>query len=166
MNAAIFRWSPQQPHPHSPSLLNFKTQKPPKIAFLLLILILIQAGIVSPVYVRLVIIVVINDSSILTTGLNSTLWYLQSAVHNTREIQLLMADKYQLTNGQIWIALVRSGEGSATIGTESDPLSLCIWPSPVCIPVLSPLLAIHSRPPKKPTNGNPGSSQSESNDRK
>ena len=58
-----------------PGIVNLK----PPFFFLLII---IQAGIVSPVYVRLVIIVVINDSSILTTGLNTTLEYLQSAPHN------------------------------------------------------------------------------------
>ena len=43
------------------------------MSFFLYLLILIRAGIVSCVYVRVVIIVVINDSSILTTGLNTTL---------------------------------------------------------------------------------------------
>ena len=52
------------------------------MSFFLYLLILIRAGIVSCVYVRVVIIVVINDSSILTTGLNTTLEYLQSAPHN------------------------------------------------------------------------------------
>ena len=52
------------------------------ISFFLYLLILIRAGIVSCVYVRVVIIVVINDSSILTTGLNTTPEYLQSAPHN------------------------------------------------------------------------------------
>ena len=56
------------------------------ISFFLYLLILIRAGIVSCVYVRVVIIVVINDSSILTTGLNTTLEYLQSTVHHTQEI--------------------------------------------------------------------------------
>ena len=67
-----------QVNPHSLSFTQSLTTsksseivESPKKIFLLLIL--IQAGIVSPVYVRLVIIVVINDSSILTTGLNTTL---------------------------------------------------------------------------------------------
>ena len=137
------------------------------MSFFLYLLILIRAGIVSCVYVRVVIIVVINDSSILTTGLNTTLEYLQSAPHNkTRNTWVGGQQIHTTKSEQIWTALVRSGKRSATIGTESDPLSLCIWPSPVCIPVLKPLLAIQPRPPKKPTNGKARSSQSESNDRK
>ena len=137
------------------------------MSFFLYLLILIRAGIVSCVYVRVVIIVVINDSSILTTGLNTTPEYLQSAPHNkTRNTRVGGQQIHTTKSEQIWTALVRSGKRSATIGTESDPLSLCIWPSPVCIPVLKPLLAIQTRPPKKPTNGKARSSQSESNDRK
>ena len=137
------------------------------MSFFLYLLILIRAGIVSCVYVRVVIIVVINDSSILTTGLNTTLEYLQSAPHNkTRNTRVGGQQIHTTKNEQLWTTLVRSGKRSATIGTESDPLSLCIWPSPVCIPVLKPLLAIQTRPPKKPTNGKARSSQSESNDRK
>ena len=63
-----------------PKMLELSTQVPALI--FLYILILIRAGIVSCVYVRVVIIVVINDSSILTTGLNTTPEYLQSAPHN------------------------------------------------------------------------------------
>ena len=75
---------PQYPPPLPPNIcpkmLELSTQVPALI--FLYILILIRAGIVSCVYVRVVIIVVINDSSILTTGLNTTPEYLQSAPHN------------------------------------------------------------------------------------
>ena len=74
-----------------PNMLELSTQVPALI--FLYILILLRAGIVSCVYVRVVIIVVINDSSILTTGLNTTLEYLQSAPHNkTRNTSAVAAN--------------------------------------------------------------------------
>ena len=96
---AIFRWtrrwsalpatSPISSSPFPPNIcpkmLKLSSQSPCfniLMSFFLYLLILIRAGIVSCVYVRVVIIVVINDSSILTTGLNTTLEYLQSAPHN------------------------------------------------------------------------------------
>ena len=77
------------------------------MSFFLYLLILIRAGIVSCVYVRVVIIVVINDSSILTTGLNTTLEYLQSAPHNkTRNTSAVAANN---THNEKWTNMNNPG---------------------------------------------------------
>ena len=71
------------------------------MSFFLYLLILIRAGIVSCVYVRVVIIVVINDSSILTTGLNTTL-NIYNLLHTIKPgIQESAANKYRMKSEQI-----------------------------------------------------------------
>ena len=100
---------PQYPPPPSPQYLSQDARIVKSspcfnilMSFFLYLLILIRAGIVSCVYVRVVIIVVINDSSILTTGLNTTPEYLQSAPHNkTRNTSAAAANYTDNENEQI-----------------------------------------------------------------
>ena len=99
---------PQYPPPPSPQYLSQDARIVNSspcfnilMSFFLYLLILIRAGIVSCVYVRVVIIVVINDSSILTTGLNTTL-NICNLLHTIKPgIQESAANKYRMKSEQI-----------------------------------------------------------------